>query len=338
MQITRNSLRRSAAALTTLGLLCASAAFAGEPTARLPEGRTGIAAKFPGDKGIEEHRDVLFVERFDEGSLDALAKRWDNVKNRDILSLSSDAPKGSADGASLLMTHVGGKSTGAHLYRRLLPGHKQLFARFYVKFHPDCAPVHHFGTHLGGFNPPTPWPQGGAGERPRGDRRFTTGVEPFGKSWGWDFYTYWQGMHVHGDGRYWGTPFLTGGSKPKVKKATWICVEVMVKMNDPVAASNGEQAFWIDGTLYRRGGQVVSHIGPGFPRGRWTGGWWRPEGDAKATFGGFRWRSVEKLAVNYLWTYLYITKAPPGHVSKVGFDHIVVARRYIGPLAPARGR
>ncbi len=311
-------------------------AFGGEAEPRLPEGPTGLATKFPGDKGIETHPDVLFVERFNEGSLPAVFKRWESVKSKGIMSLSSDAAPGSADRSSLLMTHIGGQGTGGHLYRRLPPGHDVVFARFYVKFAPDCAPIHHFGTHLGGYNPPTPWPQGGAGLRPRGDRRFTTGVEPYGKSWAWGFYTYWQGMHVHGDGRYWGTPFLTGGAKPRVDKGKWICVEMMVKVNKPVTASNGEQACWIDGKLFRRGGQIVGHIGPGFPRGRWTGGWWRPEPSASTTFDGFRWRSVEALKVNYLWTYLYITRAPKGHASKVWFDNIVLARRYIGPMQPAR--
>jgi len=317
--------------MRALHLLClaVSIAVAGEP---LPEGETGIASRFPGDRGIEKHADVIFVERFDEGSIEGMAKRWETVVRRPDMSLSEDVPAGSADGASLLMTHVGGKGTGSQLYRRLKPGYKQVFARFYVKFDPDCAPMHHFGTHLGGFNPSTPWPQGGAGERPRGDRRFTTGVEPFGKSWNWDFYTYWQGMHRHGDGRYWGTPFLVGGAKPPVAKGRWICVEMMVKVNDPVNASNGEQAFWIDGKLFRRDGQVVSHIGPGFPKGRWTGGWWRPEGNARSSFEGFRWRSAEALAINYVWTYLYITDAPRGHVSRVGFDNIVIARSYIGPI------
>jgi len=151
---------------------------------------------------------------------------------------SSDIPEHSADGKSLMMEYTGGKGTGGHLYRRLLPGHKRVFARFYVKFDPDCAQIHHFGTHLGGFNPPTPWPQGGAGLRPDGDKRFTTGVEPYGNNWNWDFYSYWQGMHVHGDGNYWGTPFLTGGSKPKVERGKWICVEMMVKVNDPLDESN----------------------------------------------------------------------------------------------------
>jgi hypothetical protein len=320
-------------ALAILSVVLASGAGAAEP---LPEGQTGIASHYPGDRNIESHGDVLFVERFDAGSLDRILKRWESVKGKPGMSLSKEVPAGSADETSLLMTCVGGQGTGSHLYRRLKPGQKQVFARFCVKFAPDCAPIHHFGTHLGGFNPTTPWPQGGAGQRPRGDRRFTTGVEPFGKSWHWDFYTYWQGMHVHGDGRYWGTPFLVGGAKPPVAKGRWISVEMMVRLNDPPSASNGEQAFWIDGKLFRRDGQVVSHVGPGFPKGRWTGGWWRPEGGARGAFEGFRWRSVDALDINYVWTYLYITRAPKDHVSRVWFDNIVIAKSYIGPL-DARG-
>jgi hypothetical protein len=298
----------------------------------LPEGKTGIAAKYPGDRGIEKDPQVIFAERFDEGSLDAIAERWDTATGRETMSLSDDVPIGSGDRTSLLVTHVGGDGTGGALYRRLMPGHKQLFARFYVKFDPDAAPIHHFGTNLGGFNPPTAWPQGGAGERPRGDARFTTGVEPFGKDWAWDFYSYWQGMRIHGDGRYWGTPFLAGAKRPPVQRGRWICIEMMVKLNDPVSESNGEQAFWIDGRLWRLDGQIVSHIGPGFPRGAWTGGWWSPQAGSDTSFEGFRWRTSDELLLNYIWTYAYITAAPRGHTTKVWFDNIVVARQYIGPM------
>lgn len=302
--------------------------------ALLPEGNEGIGAKYPGDKRIENDPGVIFVEKFDSGSIESISERWDSISNKGIMSLSSNVPDGSADGTSLLMTHTGGEGNGGHLYRRLMPGYDQIFARFYVRFDPDCANIHHFGTHLGGFNPPTPWPQGGAGNKPEGDKRFTTGVEPYGKNWNWDFYTYWQGMHVHGDGNYWGTPFLSGVPKPKVKHGEWICVEMMVKMNDPVDESNGEQAFWINGKLWRHDGQVVSHVGDGFPKGQWTGGWWNPDMGSKEGFEGFQWCTVEELAVNYIWTYLYITKAPQGHVSKVWFDNIVVATEYIGPINP----
>jgi len=310
---------------------------AGHSGGLLPEGRSGIAAKYPGDKGIEADPRLIFVEKFDQGSLEAVLKRWDSAQGKEGMSLASDVPKGSADRQSLLLVHTGGRGTGGQLYRRLLPGYRQVFARFYVKFDPDCAPIHHFGTHLGGFRPPTPWPQGGAGTRPRGDDRFTTGVEPCGDRWQWDFYTYWQGMHVHGDGRYWGTPFLSGVTHPKVERGKWICVEMMVKLNDPPGDSNGEQAFWIDGKLWRVDGQVVSHVGKGFPRGEWAGGWWHPDANSKQSFEGFQWRSVKDLAVNYVWAYLYITKAPQGHVSKVWFDNIVVAQQYVGPIEPPRG-
>ena len=323
-----------AAIVIALGARCvlAQSDIALSAAASLPEGKTGIASKYPGDRGIEKDPLVIFVERFDEGSLDAIVERWDTATGRESMSLSDDVPAGSNDRTSLLVTHVGGEGTGGALYRRLLPGHKRLFARFYVKFDPDSAPIHHFGTHLGGFNPPTPWPQGGAGERPRGDARFTTGVEPFGKDWAWDFYTYWQGMHIHGDGRYWGTPFLAHVKKPSVERSKWICVEMMVQLNDPVSESNGEQAFWIDGRLWCAGNQIVSHIGPGSPRGTWTGGWWSPQTGSDTSFEGFRWRTSDELLLNYIWTYVYITTAPRGHTTKVWFDNIVVARQYIGPM------
>ena len=125
---------------------------------------------------------------------------------------------------------------------------------------------------------------------------------------------------------------MTGGDKPKVEKGKWICVEMMVKLNKPVNEANGEQAFWIDGRLGRRNGQTVSHIGPGYPKGRWTGGWWKPENNAKSAFEGFQWRNDDKLTINYIWPYLYITKSPKGHISQVWFDNIVVAKKYIGPI------
>lgn len=304
--------------------------------AALPEGPAGIAARYPGDRGIENDPRVIFVERFDGGSVEAIVKRWDTAPGRETMSLSDDVPAASGDGASLLVTHVGGQGTGGQLYRRLPAGEKRVFARFYVKFDPAAAAIHHFGTHLGGFNPPTPWPQGGAGTRPRGDERFTTGVEPYGKDWAWDFYTYWQGMHVHGDGRYWGTPFMAGANRPPVERGRWICVEMMVQLNDPVTESNGRQAFWIDGRLWRTGGQVVSHIGPGTPQGSWTGGWWSPRAGSDTAFEGFRWRTSDELTINYVWAYVYITAAERGHESKVWFDNIVVAREYIGPLEGLR--
>lgn len=222
-------------------------------TARLPEGEGGLATIYPFDRGISEDPSVLFVESFEQDSLNALFESWEHVQQGDDMEFSSDVPLNSGGTQSLRMDRREG--SGPQLYTRLKNraggwGVEQAFARFHVKFATDCGVIHHFGTHIGGFNPSTPWPQGGAGQRPDGNKRFTIGLEPYGSSWTWDAYVYWQGMHQHGDGNYWGTPFLTGVDKPVVKRGEWICVEIMARLND-VGAQNGELAFWIDGRLVR---------------------------------------------------------------------------------------
>ncbi len=68
--------RRSFAVLL---LLCAShpSPIGAEGGVCLPVGNAGIAAKYRGDRGIESDASVIFVEKFDDGSLDQLGKRWD---------------------------------------------------------------------------------------------------------------------------------------------------------------------------------------------------------------------------------------------------------------------
>ncbi|MHC4438702.1 MAG: hypothetical protein ACYS3S_15170 [Planctomycetota bacterium] len=313
------------------GLLIIALCFPGSAQAEesQSEVRHGLASQYKGDKGIEKDPDVIFVENFEAGSLDDVKARWESVKSLEMMSLSADVFAASAGKQSLLMTHIGGKGTGAHLYRRLLPGYEQLYVRFYVKFAEDCYPIHHF-VHVGGYNPPTPWPQGGAGIRPTGDARFTTGIEPFGRKWKWDFYSYWMGMRSSPDKKSWGHDFINDDNL-KAEREKWICVELMMKMNDPVTESNGEQAIWIDGKSWKSGGQVVSHLGRGFPKGKWVWDSFMPDLQGEP-FEGFQWRSDKDLNVNFLWILLYITKAPAGHISKVWFDDIVVAKKYIGPV------
>ena len=305
----------------------------------------GIAVRYPGDEGIDQDAAVIFVESFDKPTIDEVLSRWETVQSRETLTLSSKVPRGSSDESSLLVTHVGGKGNGAFLYRRLTPGYEKLHVRFYVRFDQDCAPIHHF-FHVGGYNPATAWPQGGAGQRPDGGKRFSTGVEPHGDSWTWDYYSYW--MEMGGSpprGQTWGNSFIHN-PKLAVKRGEWICMELMMKLND-VGDSNGEMALWIDGEL-------VSKIGKGFPRGKWVfdkflpgqggeGVRWNQETKRPdylsfppggAPFEGFRWRSEERLNLNFLWVLLYITKAPQDHVSHVWFDNIVVAKDYIGPIEP----
>ena len=69
----------------------------GQEQAHLSQG-SGLAAKYPGDVGIEDDAAVLFAENFETGTIIDLAKRWDNVSNKNdkVISFATDAPPESA--------------------------------------------------------------------------------------------------------------------------------------------------------------------------------------------------------------------------------------------------
>lgn len=316
-----------------------------EAAGALPSG-PGLAARYPGDVGIEKDPQVVQVEKFEQADVSTLTKQWESVGGKGDLSFAGDVPPGSAGKQSLLMDRQSG--AGGSLYRRIKNpkgsfGYDRVFARYYVKFAEDSGELHHFGPCLGGNLPATPWPSVKAGIRTDGAKSFWSGIEPFGNAWTWDFYTYWCEMRGSPPrGQTWGNSFIRD-PKLKVDKGRWICVEQMIKMND-LGDSNGEQALWLDGKL-------VTHLGKGFPKGRWIfdkfepgrGGegvrWSDEKGDREsfrvpeggAPFEGFRWRTVAELNVNYVWLYVY-TQKPAGHRIRVWFDDVVIATEYIGPL------
>jgi len=306
----------------------------------------GIAARYPGDVGIEQDPAVILVEDF-EAPLVEVHRRWESVVSAEDQHASGDVAPGSSGKTSLFIDRQASSSPG--LYTRLRnksggTGFDKVHARYYVKFAEDCGEIHHFGTCLGGNNPPTAWPSVKAGVPTDGAKSFWSGIEPFGSSWTWDYYTYWRAMRGSPPrGQTWGNTFIRDPNL-KVEKGKWICVEQMIRMND-VGQSNGEQALWIDGKL-------VSHLRPGEPKGLWIfdkfhpgkGGqgvrWSRQKGEREtfdvpadgAPFEGFEWRTDPNLNVNFVWLYAY-TQKPAGHRIRVWFDDVVVATEYVGPLA-----
>ncbi|MBN1606925.1 MAG: hypothetical protein JW940_09855 [Polyangiaceae bacterium] len=339
------SLRLVRTSLAVAALLCCSASLLAQES----EGDAGIAARHPGDQGIDGDSEVVFVEDF-EASLSEILGRWEDVTSPDSMSLTSDVPASSSGTNSLRMHKTPGDgTTGAALYRRIQPsdaeGYERLYARMYVKIGAAADVIHHFGTNLGGNNPSTRWPMVSAGNRTDGDSSFWTGIEPYGEDWRWDFYTYWMEMRSwenddgSGDSCY-GNAFLRDTADgdwepigPRVRRGEWVCVEMMVQVND-LGESNGEQAFWIDGQLIRDGGQIVSHLGPGYPNGSWLRDKWSPE-PAGHPFEGFRWRTAADLLVNYVWLYVYTEE--DSYDIPVQFDDVVVATSYIGPLYSGSG-
>jgi len=301
----------------------------------------GLASRYPGDEGLEQDSHVLFHENFEAGSVAELGKRWTEMSNKDDepMAFSSDVPPNSTGHRSLQITATLGKNTGGHLYKRLPNGVEKLHARFYVKFAEDAGYTHHF-VAVGGYNPPTNWPQGGAGERPRGDDRIYIGIEPNGNygrvppPGAWSFYNYWQDMKISADGKYWGNA-ISPEPPLQVPRGRWQWVEIMAKLNSAPDKADGELALWLDG-------KQVMHVQQGTPRAPWNGMGFKLPGTGGEPFEGFRWRNTDKLKLNFFWLLDYVTEqsahanSPSGQnpVHRVWFDDIVVATTYIGPIQP----
>ncbi|MBK7342371.1 MAG: hypothetical protein IPJ06_04195 [Saprospiraceae bacterium] len=66
----------------------------------------------------------------------------------------------------------------------------------------------------------------------------------------------------------------------------------MVKLNNPVSATNGEIKLWINGTL-------ISNLGYQFPSGTWSYNHFT-EGPGMP-FEGFQFRNDNALNLNYIW-------------------------------------
>lgn len=307
----------------------------------LPQG-PGLASRYPGDDGLSAHPSVILVEGFEVDAIEELEARWESISNQDgrVLGLSDDVPAPGSGRRSLQLTAHPGADTGGHLYRRLPRAADKAFVRFYVKFPKSANYVHHF-VHFGGYNPATPWPQGGAGERPRGDDRVTVGIEPFGRNGSvpppgeWNFYAYWHEMKISAGNRYWGNG-LSPARPQAVPEDRWQCVEAMLQLND-VGKPNGRLALWLDGAL-------VADIHEGVARDRWTGMGFNLVDRGGEPFEGFDFRTSDDLKINFFWLLYYVTEQSltrnkvddPGRPCIVLFDHVVVATEYLGPLTPIR--
>ena len=271
------------------------------------EAGSGLAARYPGDVGIETDPAVVFVEDFEMGELKDIGTRWGNFR-ADNMGLSDDVSPVSRGKRSLRIAWYG------HLYTHHRPVDR-LFARYYIKFHEKCGYTHHLPFIIADGQP-TPWPKGWGGKKPRGDDFFMTGLDAWGE-WGtlqppgkWMLYTYWQEMKpdLHGD--HWGTNFKVAEQEP-IQRGRWICCEFMIKANSSPEKADGEQAFWIDGKLVGR-------------------------------FQGFRWRATDDLKINSFWlnhdkdTHDLNNDADhPNRVYDIWYDDVVLATDYIGPIVPA---
>jgi hypothetical protein len=142
---------------------------------------------------------------------------------------------------------------------------------------------------------------------------------------GMDTYIYWGDMKSwNGGSSCYGNTMVNGSTTAQnVAWDQWICVEIMVKLNNPVTAYNGELRIWQNGI-------EVGYWGPGFPNGYWTKGSWF-NNTTDPAFQGFRWRTDANLNINWL-RFEFYHDDPNAPSSYIKFDHFVMATKYIGPI------
>lgn len=282
-----------------------------------------LSEEYPEDVGMDSDPSVVWFEDFEEGSLSAIATRYDQVRDNGGWELISDTPNGSGE-ALALHAAVG---EAVDLYKQL-PGHEEWWVRWYVQYDPGVS-WHHNGMWIGGYNPPTAWPNPQAGNQPNGDDRFSIAVEPMGDSGRLDFYNYW--MHMRSwespPSTYWGNTLVhqTGFT---ADGGSWICLELHVRLNpDPASAAGGVLEVWKNDVLVQR-------FDESSPLGYWTADKFCPEGadgpectsyPAPATeILNLQQRSTTNLQLNHFWPQNYDADGT------VIFDQMVVATRRVG--------
>jgi len=276
----------------------------------------GLSAKYPGDANIARDPAVLFADDFESGDL----KKWD--ERRGQIVVPGEEPHTGRRCVKVEITR--GKNTGGDAIKWFLPGADTVYARFYVKFSPDYQYNHHFVTLLANQKSNRWSAFGKAGVKPDGTY-YSSGMEPW-FAWGKNpppgevnLYTYYLDMEPDPKmNKYWGNAFFppgpgkgaaAGPNRVIPPRGRWHCWEFMVQANTAPDKADGKQAMWVDGTLV-------------------------------GAFTGIRWRNDMDLKVNALWLQHYgydegdPTRAFWKDKQAIWFDDVVVATRYIGPMAP----
>jgi hypothetical protein len=304
-----------------------------------------LSQLYPGDIDIENHPDVILVDRYNDETVAGVTSRYTQVRNAVSMSMVNDVPAASPSTRSLRMS-VSGPTTTCDLYRQLPQRGTDLYFRWYMKY--ETGYYDHGGMWLGGYNPLRTTSFAGAGQRPTGTDRYIISWEAgqdlvTTTTGSMNSYNYWMDMkptstsNPDGSSGWFGNYFRRNYiNSPQfafrgiieatvITAGTWDCWELRVKLNDPVESSNGSLTIW-------RNGIPEYDVGPG------TRGGWVIDKFTKALIGrpyeGFRFRSTTDLDINYIWPQVYQTRNSVGQTSAVLWSHLVVARSYIGPIHP----
>ncbi len=313
----------SAPALLAVGLLLSFPTVGGaEAPPPLPEGNTGLAARHPGDAGIDKDPAVVFHADFEDCRTTAdLRRKWNVIYNGEHQSIAEDPANVNSGKRALEITIPQQKeSLSCDVGRDLEGRYDVLFLRFYTKFQKGYdvprTSSHNGGTISGGY-----YPGGRAtpGQRADGRNKMLANFETEISSPGHpavpgplNVYIYHPeqrsdyGDHFYPDGTVlprssepgnFGPDFVP---RPPLIPETdrWYCFEYMLKANTP-GKRDGRVACWVDGKLY-------------------------------ADFPNLRFRDTDTLKLDRFSVGLYLASNPKRE-NKKWYDDVVLATSYIGP-------
>lgn len=281
----------------------------------------GIAAKYPGDIGIENDPDVLFADDFEGHSQPSdLEKKWDAVYQMNQIRIATE-PENIYFGKKALEFKVPQMQDElSNAVDKVLKEERDaVYLRYYSKFQPpyDVVGSSHNGSMISAHyfinGQATP------GVPADGMNKFLVNLE----NWRGEAATPSPGqlnLYVyHPEQRsQWGDHFFASGtvlpnsslmmdfgpdfvSRPDITPELdkWYCYEYVVKANTP-GQRDGRVTFWFDGVL---------------------------SGD----FPNLRFRDIDSLKIDRFGLSFHIGSNQSGETRK-WYDQVVAATKYIGPL------
>jgi len=127
-------------------------ALVGLAAAPLPEGYSGISARYPGDAGIASDPAVIFADDFESyGGPADLTSKWNEAYQPGNIRIAAEAVNVFAGGKSLEFTVPQTSSEVSNTVAKVVsPGLDTLFLRFYAKFNRafDVLGSSHNGTTI----------------------------------------------------------------------------------------------------------------------------------------------------------------------------------------------
>lgn len=266
----------------------------------------GLAAKYAGDKGIENDPNMVIFTDF--GS-DGWHKHWSGGKRETISVVAEDKERHfqSLQNKALRIKVPKGEHYGASIQykfkERTGSEPEEVYFRYYLRFGSDWDPAE--GGKLPGIG--GTYDRAGWGGRPSNGRNGWSargqfkgqkeGKTPIG------FYCY----HADMQGKYGDTWIWEKDKLGYLDNNRWYCIEQYVRMNTP-GKNDGILRGWVDGMLAFEKTDI-------------------------------RMRDMPDLKIECVWINIYHGGTWSAESDDHLFiDNIVIAKRYIGPMLPSKNR